>query len=180
MARAVISTIGRDRPGIVNELTKIVLELNISVEDSRMTVLGGEFAVLMSVTGSEASLETLEKKLTELCQATGLAHLFRKTEVRTETTRTILYLVKVVAMDHPGIVHNIAAFFSARTINIRDLNTETERAPHTGTPIFNLNMTVEIAADLKVSQLRDEFEEFCVVWDLDGELMADSTVPGQI
>ena len=79
MARAVISTIGDDRPGIVNELTKVVLELNISVEDSRMTVLGGEFAVLMSVTGSEAALATMEVKLTEFCDQTGLVHLFHMT-----------------------------------------------------------------------------------------------------
>ncbi|MCZ6710963.1 MAG: glycine cleavage system protein R, partial [Gammaproteobacteria bacterium] len=50
MARAVISAIGRDRPGIVNELSQAVLDLDLSIEDSRMTVLGGEFAVLMSVT----------------------------------------------------------------------------------------------------------------------------------
>ncbi len=45
-ARAVISTIGRDRPGIVNELSETVFGLGVSIEDSRMTVLGGEFAVV--------------------------------------------------------------------------------------------------------------------------------------
>ena len=174
MARAVISTIGDDRPGIVNELTKVVLELNISVEDSRMTVLGGEFAVLMSVTGSEAALTELEIKLKEFCQTTGLVHLFHLTKDRGVTKHAIPYLVTVIAMDHPGIVHNIAAFFSSQEINIRDLKTETQRAPHTGTPIFNLSMTVEIPAGVKVNELRREFEEFCAERDLDGELVAGS------
>ncbi len=174
MARAVISTIGDDRPGIVNELTKVVLELNISVEDSRMTVLGGEFAVLMSVTGSEAALTELEIKLKEFCQTTGLVHLFHLTKDRDVTKHAIPYLVTVIAMDHPGIVHNIAAFFSSQEINIRDLKTETQRAPHTGTPIFNLSLTVEIPAGVKVNELRREFEEFCAERDLDGELVAGS------
>lgn len=172
MARAVISTIGRDRPGIVNELTRVVHELNLSVEDSRMTVLGGEFAVLMLVNGGADSLDELEAKLTALCEEAGLAHLFRKTEDRDPAGHALPYVVNVVAMDHPGIVHNIATFFSTRGINIRDLNTETQRAPHTGTPIFNLSLTVEIPAGLKVRQLRTEFEEFCAELDLDGELVA--------
>ena len=172
MARAVISTIGRDRPGIVNELTKVVHELGLSVEDSRMTVLGGEFAVLMSVTGGDEALLTLEASLSVLCEATGLAHLFRRTVDRDASLDALPYQVKVVAMDHPGIVHNVALFFSSREINIRDLNTETRPAPHTGTPIFNLSLTVEIPATAKINQLREEFEAYCADLDLDGEMAA--------
>jgi glycine cleavage system transcriptional repressor len=169
MARAVISTIGRDRPGIVNELSQAVLDLNLNIEDSRMTVLGGEFAVLMSVVGDAASLERLDARLQELCAASGLAHLFRTTEERSPA-HALAYQVQVVAMDHPGIVARIAGFFSTRQINIRDLHTETERAAHTGTPIFNLVMTVEVPAGVKVAALRREFEAFCDDQDLDGSL----------
>ena len=83
MARAVISTIGQDRPGIVNELTEIVHELSLNIEDSRMTVLGGEFAVLMSVTGSEAGLTELEARLTTFSESAEMACLFRRTMDRT-------------------------------------------------------------------------------------------------
>ena len=169
MARAVISTIGRDRPGIVNELSEAVFGLGLSIEDSRMTVLGGEFAVLMSVVGDPDTLNTLDRALAERARAADFAYLFRPTEERS-TAHTLPYLVRVVAMDHPGIVHGIAGFFSARNINIRELETETERAPHTGTPIFNLTLTVEVPPGTKVAQLRNEFEAFCEERDLDGTL----------
>ena len=171
MARAVISTIGRDRPGIVNELTEAVSSLGLNIDDSRMTVLGGEFAVLMSVTGDEEALERLRDQLETLCAARDTAFLFRRTEERS-AAESLPYRVRVVAMDHPGIVQSIASFFSAREINIRDLNTETERAPHTGTPIFNLTMTVEVPAGVKVRELREAFEGFCDERDLDGALEA--------
>lgn len=171
MARAVISTIGRDRPGIVNELSQAVLELNLNIEDSRMTVLGGEFAVLMAVAGEEQSLDALESKLARLCEASDLAYLFRRTAARS-TAHALPYVVEVVAMDHPGIVARIAGFFSSRNINIRELDTETEHAAHTGTPIFNLAMTVEVPAGVKVNTLRREFEDFCEAQDLDGTLRA--------
>ena len=53
----VISALGTDRPGIVQALSKAVLEYDGSIMDSRMTVLGGEFAVLMLVAGSATTLE---------------------------------------------------------------------------------------------------------------------------
>jgi len=171
MTHAVISTIGRDRPGIVNELSQAVLEFNLNIEDSRMTVLGGEFAVLMSVTGSDQALAALESKLAQLCAAADLAYLFRRTAPRS-TAHALPCVVEVVAMDHPGIVARIAGFFSSRTINIRELDTQTEHAAHTGTPIFNLTMTVEVPVGVKVSTLRREFEDFCEEQDLDGSLRA--------
>lgn len=172
MTRAVISTIGRDRPGIVNELTEIVHELSLNIEDSRMTVLGGEFAVLMSVTGDETALTELENRLSTFSKSADMACVFRRTADR-NPGQSLPYRVRVIAMDHPGIVRGIAGFFSNRQVNIRELETETERAAHTGTQIFNLSMTVEVPVGVKIARLRDEFEDFCEERDLDGELFAE-------
>jgi len=169
MARAVISTIGRDRPGIVNELSKTISRLNLNIEDSRMAVLGGEFAVLMSVSGDAAALEELDHQLAEFARAADFAYLYRPTEARTPAPSLPFY-VRVVAMDHPGIVHGIAGFFSSHNVNIRDLKTESEHAAHTGTPIFNLTMTVEVPAGTRIGQLRAAFETYCDDQDLDGSL----------
>jgi len=172
VSTAIVSTIGRDRPGIVNELSTIVHNLQLNIEDSRMTVLGSEFAVLMSVTGSEEALNKLEADLSRFCDSAGMAYLLRHAADRT-AVHSLPYRVRVVAMDHPGIVQGIASFFSAREINIRELETDTERAAHTGTPIFNLSMTVEVPTGVKIARLRDEFEDFCEERDLDGELFAE-------
>lgn len=169
MARAIISTIGRDRPGIVHELAESVFRRGLSIEDSRMTVLGGEFAVLMSVVGDEAALADLDAELARQARSSDFAYLFRRSTPR-EATRALPYRVRVIAMDHPGIVHGIASFFSARQINIRELETETEHAPHTGAPIFNLTMVVEVPHGTKVAQLRADFASFCDERDLDGVL----------
>lgn len=169
MARAVISTIGRDRPGIVHELSETVFGLGLSIEDSRMTVLGGEFAVLMSVAGDAAALTGLESALADLTASSDAAYLFRRTDPR-DVRNVIPYRVRVVAMDHPGIVQRIAGFFSSRAINIRELETESAPAPHTGTPIFDLTMTVEVPHGTRAARLRSDFEAFCEEHDLDGTL----------
>ena len=171
MASAVIAAVGEDRPGLVNELSGVMQDANLNIEDSRMTVLGGEFAVLMSVAGTEGDLADVEGRLATFCQDAGLVYLFRPTTARSASP-VVPYAVRVVAMDHPGIVRRIAGFFSARGINIKELDTETEHAAHTGTPIFNLAMVVELPADSKLGALRSEFESFCDDENLDGSLNA--------
>jgi glycine cleavage system transcriptional repressor len=136
-----------------------------------MTVLGGEFAVIMSIAGAEDPIAALESEFSALCQRLDLACLYRATSER-DTRPGLPYAVRVVAMDHPGIVHEIASFFSNRQINIEDLSTETQRAAHTGTPIFNLTMRIQVPAGENRRALRTAFEDFCEERDLDGGLEA--------
>ena len=46
-----LSAIGRDRPGIVADLAELIFECDCNLEDSSMTILGGEFAVLLLLSG---------------------------------------------------------------------------------------------------------------------------------
>ena len=173
MAKAVISTIGHDRPGLVSDITAIAMDLALNIEDSRMTVLGGEFAVLMAVEGGATELAEFDKKMNELCAGGDIAYIYRPTQDRSGNQPVRAYRVTVVALDHPGIVYAIAAFFSSHNINIRDLNTETSPAAHTGTPIFNVTGIAELPTNIKVNDFKALFDEFCASEDLDGSLEAE-------
>jgi len=173
MKKAVVSTIGHDRPGLISDITAVATNLALNIVDSRMTVLGGEFAVLMSVQGNDDILQRFEQDLHALCEANDLAWIFRLTQERTGNSPVRPYTATVVAIDHPGIVHAIADFFSSRGINIRDLHTDTTPAAHTGTPIFNVTLVAEVPATLKVHDLKAGFDAFCADEDLDGRLEAE-------
>ncbi|MGB2336362.1 MAG: ACT domain-containing protein, partial [Alcanivorax sp.] len=75
----VISALGTDRPGIVQALSKAVLEYDGSIMDSRMTVLGGEFAVLMLVAGSATTLDNLEAGQQQLAEQLDLLITLKRT-----------------------------------------------------------------------------------------------------
>jgi len=171
MTKAVIATVAEDRPGIVSELASIVHDLGLNIEDSRMTVLGGEFAVLMSVAGEEAALGKLESELGDQAANGGFAFLFRRTADRAQLEHH-LFTATVEAMDHPGIVSGVTRFFSDRGANIRELTTETARAAHTGAPVFSLTMEIEVTSGDSIGQLREAFDAFCQAESLDGELTA--------
>ena len=159
----VISALGSDRPGIVEALSGAVLAREGNILDSRMTVLGGEFAVLMLVSGQEHDRASLE-------QALKLTITLKRTTLPGQRPRALPYKVEVVALDHPGIVHDIANFFSTRAINIDDLSTGTYAAPHTGSPMFSLHMTLSVPAEESVGKLRDAFLDFCEQRNLDASM----------
>jgi glycine cleavage system transcriptional repressor len=163
----VLSALGKDKPGLVNELTRCVLSSGCSVLDSRMAVLGGNFALLLQVGGNWNNIAKLENQITALESDLGLTITSRRTSLEASDTNMLPYGVDVVALDQPGIVHNLAKFLSQRNINIQEMVTSSYPAAHSGTPMFSVHMTVDIPASTQISTLREEFMELCDQLNLD-------------
>ena len=168
--KLVISALGADRPGIVDELSNIIYKHALNIEDSRMSVLGGEFAILLLVSGEQSSIDALQSQLNDIEQSLQMRLLLKPTTEPGSSNNTIPYSVEVTALDNPGIVRNIANFFSNQNINIVNLQTEQYSAPHTGSPMFALHMTIGVSADTDIAQLRETFMDVCDELNLDAEL----------
>jgi glycine cleavage system transcriptional repressor len=110
----VITALGQDHPGIVDKLSEAVLDSGCNVVDSRMTVLGGEFAVILMVSGKWNELAKLEDSLPALREQLGLMVVAKRTERSQPAADLMPYTVEVIAIDHPGIVFHLARFFSSQ------------------------------------------------------------------
>lgn len=163
----VLSALGEDKPGIIDELSRCVLNSGCSILDSRMTVLGGDFALLLQVGGNWNNIARLENQLGGLEERLGLTITTRHSSDRKGRRDLLPYGVDVVALDQPGIVYNLARFFSQRQINIQEMVTACYAAPHSGTPMFSVHLTVDIPADIQIAALREEFMDFCDQLNLD-------------
>lgn len=168
----VITALGADRPGIVNELSDVLFSHQLNIEDSRMSILGGEFAILLLVTGTTQAVDDFVANRPQIENSLQMKLTVRTTSTRTDGQGLASYEVDVVAIDNPGIVHNLASFFSSRQINIIDLETDRYAAPHTGTPMFSLHMTIGVPADINIDELRDDFMTSCDDLNLDASLSA--------
>jgi len=157
----VITAIGEDRPGIVNELTEALLNARLNIEDSRMSVLGGEFVVMLLVTGSEASINALEESKDTLSNSLNLNLLTKTTSCESDAEGYSRYKVTVQGMDNPGIVHKLANYLSQQRINIVSMQTDCGHAPHTGTPLFTVNMRVDIPSSQNIDTVQEEFSSIC-------------------
>ncbi len=163
----VLSALGEDKPGIIDELSRSVMDCGCTIIDSRMAILGGDFALLMQVGGNWNNVAKLEGQIKSLEERLGLAITSRRTTEKESRKDLLPYGVDVVALDQPGIVHNLARFFSQRKINIQEMVTSSYAAAHSGTPMFSVHLTVDIPAKTQISTLREEFMDFCDQLNLD-------------
>ena len=55
----ILSAVGRDRPGLVADLAQLVFDCEANLEDSRMTLLGNEFAAILLKQYRQEALATV-------------------------------------------------------------------------------------------------------------------------
>lgn len=170
----VISAIGTDRPSIVNELSQLIVTHNANVDDSRMTVLGGEFAIILLVSGKDSILSLVKHSLEQQAEQLGLRIISKETSNKASnianSNMKIPYVVEVLAIDNPGIVYKLAEFLSSREINIQSLQTNKYPAAHTGTLMFAVEMIIAIPQDVIISDLREDFFYLCDDMNLDASI----------
>ena len=150
MTRSFVLTLtGADRIGIVEALTRLLLEQGGNVETSRMARLGGEFAVLMLVALPAERLEPLRQGLESL-----IAQGYKVTITPTDPSHVaaqagwLPYQIEVEGADHEGIVHGVAQYLSGRGINIEAVDTETTIAAVSASPLFTMTARVAVPPDL--------------------------------
>jgi glycine cleavage system transcriptional repressor len=150
-----LTAFGKDRPGIVADVTRSVFQGGGNVEDASMTRLGGEF-VMMLVVGLphlkaadrlERSLQSLQKKL----QLTLTARMIpaKVAKVRHELQAT--HLISMYGADRPGIVYRAAQTLSARGLNITDLHTKTLQSARK--PLYVMLLEARIPTKAKAAAI---------------------------
>lgn len=167
----VLSGIGADRTGLVDEVAAFLADRGLNIEESRMAVLGGEFAMILLASGEESSIKKLKKDLQEMKKATGLSFTMKKTSApHIKDEPALPFSLHASGMDHPGIVHEITKILHERQINIESLETRVSSAPVSGTPIFSMKCNISVPADIKISDLRHELDQTADDLNLDIEL----------
>lgn len=131
-----------------------------------MIALGSEFAILMLISGNWHAVGKIREKL-EALQSRGEVTITVRDSSQRTAVSAVPYVIDVVSLDQEGIVLGLSNFFAGRNLEIAELNTRQYNAPHTGAPMFSVQMTVNIPAEIQLSTLREEFLEFCDSENLD-------------
>jgi len=165
-----ISAIGSDRTGMVHDLTRTIADCGGNVIESRMSALGSEFVMALLVSGNWHSLAKIETEVKRTADAGQIAIQIRRTEPRPIRAEMLPYSVDIVCLDQPGIVSSVSGFFSARGVDIAELDTHSYAAAHTGAPMFSVRLVVNVPSRIHLGVLREEFMDFCDHLNLDAIL----------
>ena len=166
----VVSAIGENRPDTLLAFSKAVSDCGCSIAESRMHLLGTDFALQALITGAWNMVAKFEATLPRLEKDLGLKISAHRTQERPARDELVPYSVDVVCADQPGIVFNLTDFFASRSIGIEEVQTHTYLAVHTGAPMFSLYMALSVPNSIHIPMLREEFLDFCDHLNLDAIL----------
>ncbi len=155
----VLTVIGPDRPGIVNELSGILQQHNANWLASRMANLAGEFAGILHASVDDKNYSELLRDLNQLTDS-NLQLLIKPVTVdeayKVEYRKAEL---EVVGTDREGIVKDITHALTRFDINVEELTTECSDAPMSSEPLFKAVAQLTIARTVDLDLVQDEIEK---------------------
>jgi glycine cleavage system transcriptional repressor len=148
----VLAATGRDRPGIVAAVTRVLLDHGVNIEDAEMAILRGHFAIVLVLSAPDElgerqlrdELETVGRELP--LEALTLSAVEQLVGESPEPTHAI----SVYGADHPGIVHGVAEALARHEVNVVDLST---RVVGDDEPIYVMLLDVTLPASLDETAL---------------------------
>lgn len=170
----VLTAVGSDRPGIVAAVAEALWRTGCNVEDASMTLLRGEFAILL-IARRPASLSTeaLAAELRALEQRAGLQITLKELselESAPQAATGRPYMLHVYGADRQGILYRISRLLAERGINITDVNTRvlTESQP----PLWVMMVEIELPPDQEEPDLQAALAEAARTLGVDLSLRA--------
>ncbi len=158
-----MSAIGRDRPGLVADLAELIYECDCNLEDSRMTILGSEFAVLLLLSGQG---DDIERRLSSGCKRLEwekrLTVFIRPLDEPPPAGIALpgIHLECVVTgVDKAGIVARVTRAIEEQGANILDLQTELRPEPQSGTPMYTMRVRLVVPPDRDARALRAALQQ---------------------
>jgi glycine cleavage system regulatory protein len=164
----VLTVIGDDRPGLVEQLSGPVVESGANWEESRMARLAGKFAGLLRVSVDADRADALASRLSSLGAGGLTVVVERSTESAPPAARTVR--LEMIGNDRAGIVRDISHALAGQQVNIDELETDVVTAPMSGDALFQARASLRVPQSVTIDQLRGVLEA------LADELMVDLTL----
>jgi glycine cleavage system transcriptional repressor len=165
----VLTGVGRDRVGIVAELAQVLFELGCNLLDSSMTLMRGEFALILMVELSDGgTLPDLERGLHALEEQLGMRIHVRELAPEelhdADRDEQNHFIVSVYGADKPGIVARVTRELAARKLNITDVQTKSTGG---ASKIFLMILEVSAAASVSLTDVQSQLKSIGEHLDVD-------------
>ena len=163
----VLTVIGDDRPGLVEQLATAISQHQGNWLESSMSNLSGKFAGIVCVSVPEIHLEALTAAMASL---PGLRITFEVSRSPAAQAGNRRLKLSLVGHDRIGIVREVSQVLARHALNVEDLNTYTASAPMSAGVLFHATAELTASSTLDVSELTRDLE------NLSNDLMVDITL----
>ncbi len=132
-----LTMIGKDKPGMVAAVTQALVDEGVSLGETSMIRLGGNFTVMMMVSGAESE-DSLRNSLKPVLESQGMCLHVDPIEAHLHEHLVPNIQVTVSGADRVGIVAQVTGALAETGFNILDL--ESDVAGSTDAPVYILQI----------------------------------------
>ncbi len=171
----IMTAFGNDRPGIVADVSQVIYENGCNLEDSTMTILSDEFAIILLFSGQGDDLEDrLNKECRRLEREKAISAFIRPVDTaRVREKRSFsANTLHVEGLDQAGIVYKVSRHLAEHGVNVASLKSGITYTPESGTAIYVMEIQIQIPDDTSL----DDFDKGLV--QIGDELNVDITRSG--
>jgi glycine cleavage system transcriptional repressor len=166
-----VTAIGRDRPGIVAAISRALLDFGGNIQGSQMSMLGGQFAVMLVVSVDEGTPEEeVSAKLGGVRDELGLQALtFTPVEEAAAALPRATHTLRVQGRDRPGMIAETSAVLAGHGVNIIDLESRFDASSGTERSVVVLEIDL---SDCDRAEVEAALREAAAAIDLELSLSA--------
>lgn len=161
MKRFIISVLGKDRPGIIAAVTKVLFDLELNIEDVSQTILQNQFSGIFIASGPETiSYSSLQQTLKSSTVNFDL-HFYTRdmgsNTVEWTTSNCESFVITTRGPDRKGLVAQVTALLAAFNVNVVQLQAAFRGGDEPGKNVMIYE--VDIPSDVDLPKLRQTLNE---------------------
>jgi glycine cleavage system transcriptional repressor len=157
--RYIMTAFGKDRPGIVADVTQILYENGCNLEDTSMSMLSDEFTINLLFSSGNANIEKiLAKECAVLEKQKNISAFIRPIQTVAQEIRKKLPLctIHIEGLDQAGIVYKISRYLSDNKLNIVDLKSTVKATPESGTALYLMDIHIQLPDSSSINSIEED------------------------
>jgi glycine cleavage system transcriptional repressor len=154
-----MTAFGKDRVGIVADVTRLLYENDCNLEDTTMNMLADQFTLNLLFSCKQSNIEEqlsrecrrleLEKEISAFVRS--LPALQRKVQKGYKTCT-----LHIECLDQAGIVYKTSQFLADNKLNILQLKSTPKASPESGATMYSMDIHIQVPEEISLDQVEDD------------------------
>ena len=157
--RFIMTAFGKDRVGIVADVTRLLYENDCNLEDTTMNLLADEFTLNLLFSCQRSNIEEqLSRECRHLELEKGISAFVRPLTASQKKVQKgyKTCALHIEGMDQAGIVYKTSQFLADNKLNILCLNSVTKASPESGASIYSMDIHIQVPEEISLDQVEEE------------------------
>lgn len=157
--RYIMTAFGKDRVGIVADVSRLLYENDCNLEDTNMNMLADEFTLSLLFSCKQQNIEEqLSHECRRLEREKGISAFVRQISAleRKTSNGCKTCTLRIESLDQAGIVYKTSQFLADNQLNILQLKSKAKASPESGATIYCMDIHVQVPDNISLDQVEDD------------------------